>query len=540
MQPLLKKLTAFSDWDQAERYLAESPFHFLAAQEYPPEHFPAGFRPRLIIQGFNHRAGFHHFPAHADWQSLESFCHLLMGQSRAPVAGDLSRFLQSFADLLRGKSHFQDVAKDLIAETSRHFNADGAAILVLNETKDALNFAATYSRNQDVKSRLSQIAVPMGYGIAGWVAAHREPALVNQVRLDRRFNGQVDEETDYHTKNLIAAPIVAGGELIGVIEVLNKKHGEFHEHEISTLSVVATLVAIFSEKMNLGLQKQHFDRATDRAQVASSLLHNIGNVLNSVRVSCSLMETELEKSKTAQLHKAAALVGEWADQPDHFFAVDPKGKLFPDFLGRLAGILEKERATLGGEIAKIDSKTQLMKDIIETQQTDAKLSSPESQDLIQLIERAIGVQRDFIRERGVQIHKHYCCGKPVRASEAKLTHILINLLKNAVEAMEETAYDQRLIHLETGEDGDGCIFIRIRDQGMGMEKDVVDKAFTHGFTTKKNGHGFGLHYCAQAMEEMHGAIQVESPGRGKGTTFTLTFPPVPVVLTEKSSLAAKR
>lgn len=98
--------------------------------------------------------------------------------------------------------------------------------------------------------------------------------------------------------------------------------------------------------------------------------------------------------------------------------------------------------------------------------------------------------------------------------------VLLNLFKNSIEALKENAIDNREVWISTYESGDFCV-IKIKDNGIGISKENLEKMFTHGFTTKKTGHGFGLHASFNSIKEMGGEMKVESNGEGEGAAFYL-------------------
>jgi signal transduction histidine kinase len=130
---------------------------------------------------------------------------------------------------------------------------------------------------------------------------------------------------------------------------------------------------------------------------------------------------------------------------------------------------------------------------------------------------------------GVQIVTRFEAVPPVRAQRMKLGHVLINLLKNAKEAMADLDREQKAVTVEVNSTSEGGAQIRIIDTGAGIAPEDIPKLFRHGFTTKSSGHGFGLHFSATAMEEMGGTLEATSAGPGQGATFTLSFPPRLVV-----------
>jgi signal transduction histidine kinase len=224
---------------------------------------------------------------------------------------------------------------------------------------------------------------------------------------------------------------------------------------------------------------------------------------------------------------ANQMIQDHKDDLGTFFTEHPKGKMLPEFFDRASNNIKREKGDLLGEIEKISQNVNLMQDIIETQQTIAKLGSSKTQDLIDVVYEALRVNSQLLEEHQVHIERSFLTGKPVQAQRAKLVHILINLIKNAIEAMLHKTPEERQLFIGTGENEDGWVYLSIRDTGCGIKPENRDKMFSHGFTTKDHGHGFGLSYCAKAVEEMGGQIAVESDGEDQGTTFLLSFPPIP-------------
>ena len=105
----------------------------------------------------------------------------------------------------------------------------------------------------------------------------------------------------------------------------------------------------------------------------------------------------------------------------------------------------------------------------------------------------------------------------------KILQILVNLLRNAKHACQESdRADKRLTVRVIN--GDGRVRISVIDNGIGIPPENLIRIFSHGFTTKKDGHGFGLHSGALAAKEMDGSLTVHSDGPGQGSTFTLELP----------------
>jgi len=261
--------------------------------------------------------------------------------------------------------------------------------------------------------------------------------------------------------------------------------------------------------------------AEDLARLTTSILHNLGNVLNSVFVSCYQLSQKMTASKIPNMLLALNLVEDNQNRLEDFLTRDQKGKLLPTYLINCGKKIAKEQEEIAGELGEMEKKIALMKEIIETQQSYAKGDRMAGCNLVELMEAALKVQTENLRRNRVQVKKRF---KPAEAlvSRVKLTQVLINLLKNAIDAMRES--ERREMGLEIGYDENGRPFLEVADTGGGIAGEHLPHLFEHGFTTKRDGHGFGLSYCLQAVRDMGGELTAISDGLGKGAAFRVTLP----------------
>ncbi len=259
--------------------------------------------------------------------------------------------------------------------------------------------------------------------------------------------------------------------------------------------------------------------AEDLARLSTSILHNIGNVLNSVFVSCFQLSELVNKSKISNLLLAHNLLEENHERLGEFLVNDPKGKLLPRYLIDCGKKIGREQEEVAAELEEMAKKVTLVKEIIETQQAYAKASQAVACDLTEIMEAALKVQTENMRKNQVEVRKEFQPVK-VNAPRVKLTQVLINLIKNAIDAMR--AAEGRVLTLRIGQN-QSRPFCSVEDTGAGIADANASRIFEHGFTTKTDGHGFGLSYCRQAVREMGGELRVSSEGEDRGATFTLTF-----------------
>jgi C4-dicarboxylate-specific signal transduction histidine kinase len=264
--------------------------------------------------------------------------------------------------------------------------------------------------------------------------------------------------------------------------------------------------------------------AAGMAEIATGVLHNIGNALNSVNTSASQIGRIAAESQLKQLHKVTQLVrGHEADLV-RFLAEDPRGKELAQFLTKLEEVLDGENRAVREEISRLRSGLDLIHDQIRSQQTYAKTGLHSEEVMLrQAADEVLAMQRVSLERHGVAVVRTHALMRPIRAQRFKLINILLNLIKNASESLQSCPPRERILTVETGDDGDRGPFLRVTDNGAGIAREHLDKVFQYGFTTKKEGHGFGLHFCANAMTEMGGELVAASDGPGRGASFTAYF-----------------
>jgi signal transduction histidine kinase len=266
-------------------------------------------------------------------------------------------------------------------------------------------------------------------------------------------------------------------------------------------------------------------RNAGMAEITTGVLHNIGNVLNSANVSSDLVKELIRDSAVGKLAKVVALLREHTTDLGAFLTTDSRGKLIPGYLAELASVLNDEKSRLIAETESLFKNIGHIKDIIITQQNYARLGGAvEDLPVPELIEDALRMNTGSFLRRGVVIHREFQDAPRVRAMRPKVMQILINLFRNANQAMDTAGRTDKVLTIRAGLNGNDRVRIAVSDNGVGIPAGNLDRIFQHGFTTKSDGHGFGLHSCLLAAREMEGNLFVESGGPGLGATFTLELP----------------
>lgn len=264
-------------------------------------------------------------------------------------------------------------------------------------------------------------------------------------------------------------------------------------------------------------------RLAGMAEIASGVLHNIGNVLNSINVSSNVVADLVRRSKAANLERICGLLEANEDNLGEFLSSDEKGKQIPGFLQKLAMVLRQEQETLLRELEEMHISIDHIRDIITTQQGYARVGGTvEMMDPEELIEQALRMEDNSLKRHDVSIDRQINPVPGVYIEKHKLIQILVNLVRNAKQAMQGSK--EKRLTISTIKTGGGGVAISVTDTGKGISKENLTKVFSHGYTTKKDGHGFGLHSSALAVKEMGGSLTAESNGAGKGATFTVELP----------------
>ncbi len=275
------------------------------------------------------------------------------------------------------------------------------------------------------------------------------------------------------------------------------------------------------------LHRQVIDasRQAGMAEVATGVLHDVGNVLNSVNVSSTLIAERLRSSKTANLSRIATLLHENESDLGGFMMNDRRGQTLPAYLSSLSDHVREERTQILGELESLTKNVDHIKDIIARQQSYAKVSGAlETLSVDEIVEDAIRISIDALKRHHVEIDRNFEPLPPIPVDKHKVLQILINLINNAKHALDERGENGRRLTIEIGRNGGEFALICVSDNGIGIESEKLTEIFSHGYTTKSNGHGFGLHSSANAASEMGGSLTADSEGLGCGATFTLELP----------------
>ncbi|WNG39855.1 AAA family ATPase [Archangium violaceum] len=265
-------------------------------------------------------------------------------------------------------------------------------------------------------------------------------------------------------------------------------------------------------------------REVGMAEIATNVLHNVGNVLTSAVVNLEMMRKAVGASRVGRLKQASALLLENRASLADFLTKDPRGSRLPDYLSALADEMAHEQTSLMKDMDAMGLHIEHIRAIVQVQQTYARTSlMTEECDLTRLIDDALRIQTAALQRHGVTVHRELTAVPRVQVDKHKLLQILINLISNAKNALDGVPEGQRNLWVRLTAEGNKAR-IQVVDDGVGIAPEMKDKLFAHGFTTRKDGHGFGLHSSALAAQLLKGSLTLESAGPGKGAVATLTLP----------------
>lgn len=267
-----------------------------------------------------------------------------------------------------------------------------------------------------------------------------------------------------------------------------------------------------------------------KAEVAASVLHNVGNVLNSINVSATHLTKLLEESYIHDIGEIAKMVQDHQSELAGFFTQHSRGKLIPTYLVQLGEQTSGQHQAMLDEIQTLTKNLEHVKQIIRAQQSHAT-STHQLEPLVasELMEQALTINLQALSQHHIEIVRDYAEIPPIMSNKHQILQILVNLIRNAIHAMIEKPAETPCLCLTIDQSPDGeRIQLSVQDSGIGIHPDYLTRIFSQGFTTKQEGHGLGLHSSALAAQSLQGSLQAFSEGEGQGARFTLSLPSTPV------------
>lgn len=266
-------------------------------------------------------------------------------------------------------------------------------------------------------------------------------------------------------------------------------------------------------------------REVGMAEVATGVLHNVGNVLNSVGVTAESIQKRVRNSKISYLSDVVGLFEEHASELGAFMTNEERGKKIPAFLANLSKELIEEQERCLEALEALTKHVQHVGDIIQLQQSHSKTKGLiEPTSIAELVDDTLQINAETITRNSVEVKRDIANLPTLLLDRHKVLQILTNLISNAIYALSISNRDDKILKICVKETKNGHLRIDVCDNGIGIPKENLTRIFEHGFTTKKKGHGFGLHSTALSANELNGSIIAHSDGPGKGAVFTVELP----------------
>jgi len=255
------------------------------------------------------------------------------------------------------------------------------------------------------------------------------------------------------------------------------------------------------------------------------VLHNVGNVLTSVNLIVHDVQDRLKSTRLKHLKRVVEVLQREQPQLAEFLSTDSAGRQLPDFLAKLDQHLTTENQQLLTDVEGLVRHFEHIREIIVTQQGSAQLFGvTETLAPAQLFEDALRLNAESLERHGISLERVFQSVTPIIADRHRVLHILVNLLKNAKDALQVVKPGERIVRVKVAAVDEKTVALSVEDNGPGIPAANLTRIFQHGFTTKPSGHGFGLHSSVLAAREMGGDLSASSPGPGLGSTFVLTLP----------------
>ena len=324
----------------------------------------------------------------------------------------------------------------------------------------------------------------------------------------------------------VVMPLLYEREVLGVVAIGAELEKVVYYPELTN----QLSVGLHGARMHFALKRTHAElveasRLAGLAEMATGVLHNIGNALNSVTTAVGVTAAQLQKSRMVNVQKTARLLAEHRADLAHFLQNDPRGQQVVGYLEQLGAHLLAEQETLRRDLEDLQLKVDHINQIVAAQQSYAQHSGLiETMEPAELFDHALRLSEASLLRHRVAVRREFQSVPPVHGMRQKILQILVNLIRNAKEAMDGCAPAERQLILGLELTAQGRVGFTIRDHGVGIAPENLASIFAFGFSTKAGGRGFGLHTSALAAKEMGGALQVESAGLGQGARFRLELP----------------
>lgn len=318
-------------------------------------------------------------------------------------------------------------------------------------------------------------------------------------------------------KNVIRSRIKVGEKVIYYEEEMRKSRQKTADSEKKLDQVNMQLELTYKKLMEAA-------HRAGMAEVASGVLHNVGNLLNSVNISAELAYEKVVRSELSNLQKLAEILKQHSNNLADYLVNDQGGKHIPEYLYEAVNHTVQQKNEILDNLTSLIKNIEHVKTVVNSQRLYTKDDPKDLVYLRDLIENAIEINSAGLEYYKIEVVREFADLGKILIDKQRVLQILVSLIDNAQQALAESQNRPRLLMIRTSKASADAVKIEISDNGIGIKSEDLNKIFSSGFTTKPTGHGFGLHSCKMAVDDMRGKISVQSLGSNRGATFTIELP----------------
>ncbi len=276
------------------------------------------------------------------------------------------------------------------------------------------------------------------------------------------------------------------------------------------------------EKLQLHEQLLDTSRQLGMAEVASDVLHNIGNVLNSINVSIGVVADLMKNSMVGDVGRISQLFTKHQDDLGTYFSTSPKGKQIPAYLEKLSSQLVEEQRTAIAELERLRENAHHAQQCVASQQDLAKVKGiTEPVSVIELMEEAVAANQELLETLQITVIREFHEIPLLIVDKRQVFEVMVDVIRNACQAMASVETKALVVRAKLIPGPPDSVCLEIQDSGSGIASDDLIKIFGQGKTTKDGGRSMSLHNGALVAKNLGGALRAHSEGIGHGATFSL-------------------
>ena len=416
---------------------------------------------------------------------------------------------------------------------------------VVHQQESGLEFQ--YSAKKD--AGLRTLSGQLSHDLIDWVIKRRASLFLRSYYSSAQQFRAALANGGHKSGSFMGIPIIFDNELLGVIAIQIDHDFAYRNSDYELLQVLSSQIGVAIKNANLyaelrGLNDELERRVQNRtaqleaaqrslidqarragmAEVATSALHNIGNILNTVYITAQTVRNMIQNNKLLGLGKANKLLQENEHRLVEFLTEDGTGKKLLEYYRKYQDQVEIENKEQDELLERLMKGVDNVTSMVSAQQNYAELGMfSEKLELSVVIFEALALYQGELTKANIEVLKEYLDNPVVKLQRSKFVQVLINLFKNSIDAMQtNTNSEEKRITIRAWQ-SESHVNISVSDTGPGVSPDYVDKLFTQGFTSKKSTYGMGLHSCANYLKEMGGAIWLDR-SMSAGACFVIQIP----------------